>query len=121
MLVFHHNSSYFTIFYFRAFSYNIIKKLAPKDNLLISYKLIFLLSANLPSIKYGYNVKFFRCSPTCQPTNWLICQIFMVSAHQEEFIFFQYYYTNSKLLCQTILIFPKFIIIRKHEIYFTFG
>lgn len=29
----------------------------------------------------GLTVEFFCCSPTCQPTNWLICQIFKVSAH----------------------------------------
>lgn len=34
----------------------------------------------------GLTVKFFCCSPTCQPTNWLKCQISKVSAHPDRFI-----------------------------------
>ena len=32
----------------------------------------------------GLTVEFFCCSPTCQPTNWLKCQIFKVSAHLDR-------------------------------------
>ena len=61
------------------------KKAALSDNL-FSF-LLMLIFGCLPPVRLsmcGLTVEFFCCSPTCQPTNWLKCQIFKVSAHRDR-------------------------------------
>ena len=88
MYYYFHSSSRKIISDFAIHTPLISKKVALSDNLFSFFWCWFFCC--LPTVRLsmcGLTVEFFCCSPTCQPTNWLKCQIFKVSAHPDKLIY----------------------------------